>query len=213
MRPSSSTSSLSTPAGWRPARRARSTAASVWPGRSSTPSGAGAQREDVARAVEHGGRAGRVGERSQRGRTVGGGDAGGGALGEVDRDGEGGAELVGVGSRAAPSAAVPGGRMRSPGSAAQMTPEVWRTKNAMASGVAASAAMMRSPSFSRCSSSATTTMPPAAMAAMAASMGSNALMSGRSRRQRLLRAAARRTWPSRRPRCSPGRPGRLCPAR
>jgi hypothetical protein len=43
---------------------------------------------------------------------------------------------------------------------------VWRTKNAIFSGVAASAAMMRSPSFSRSSSSTTTTISPRPMAAM-----------------------------------------------
>ena len=37
-----------TPAGVRPARRARSTAASVWPARTSTPPSRGHQREDVA---------------------------------------------------------------------------------------------------------------------------------------------------------------------
>ncbi len=59
---------------------------------------------------------------------------------------------------------------RSPVSGAQMTPEVWRTKKAIFSGVADSAAMMRSPSFSRSSSSTTTTISPRAMAAMASGM-------------------------------------------
>jgi hypothetical protein len=48
-----------------------------------------------------------------------------------------------------------------------MTPEVWAKKKAMFSGVAASAAMTRSPSFSRSSSSTTTAMPRRPMASMA----------------------------------------------
>src|SRR5690554_5958614 len=63
---------------------------------------------------------------------------------------------------------------RSPVRGVQITPEVWRTKNAMFSGVAASAAMIRSPSFSRSSSSTTTTMSPRAMAATASSMDAKA---------------------------------------
>jgi hypothetical protein len=59
---------------------------------------------------------------------------------------------------------------RSPVSGVQMTPEVWRTKNVMFSGVAASAAMIRSPSFSRSSSSTTTMISPRAMAATASGM-------------------------------------------
>ncbi len=50
---------------------------------------------------------------------------------------------------------------------AQMTPEVWARKKAIFSGVAASAAMMRSPSFSRSASSTTTTIPPRRIAAIA----------------------------------------------
>src|SRR5687768_15780243 len=59
---------------------------------------------------------------------------------------------------------------RSAVSGMQMTPEVWRRKNAIASGVANSAAMMRSPSFSRSSSSTTTTISPRPMAATASSI-------------------------------------------
>ena len=52
----------------------------------------------------------------------------------------------------------------------QITPLVWRIMNAIASGVIVSAAMMRSPSFSRSASSTTMTSSPRAMAAMAFSM-------------------------------------------
>ena len=45
---------------------------------------------------------------------------------------------------------------------AQITPDVWRIMNAIFSGVMASAAMMRSPSFSRSSSSTTTRNSPRA---------------------------------------------------
>ena len=65
---------------------------------------------------------------------------------------------------------------RSPSIGMQMTPLVWRTKKPIASGVIFSAAMMRSPSFSRSSSSTTITISPLATAAMAFSMWVNIVM-------------------------------------
>src|SRR3954447_24011927 len=62
-------------------------------------------------------------------------------------------------------------RARSEVIGAQMNPDVWWRKNAIFSGVANSAAMIRSPSFSRSSSSTTTTISPRAMAATASSIG------------------------------------------
>src|SRR3954447_11898456 len=62
-------------------------------------------------------------------------------------------------------------RARSEVIGAQMNPEVWCRKNAIFSGVANSAAMIRSPSFSRSSSSTTTTISPLPMAATASSIG------------------------------------------
>src|SRR5687768_1510255 len=59
----------------------------------------------------------------------------------------------------------------------QMTPEVCCRKNAIFSGVAASAAMMRSPSFSRSSSSTTITISPRPMATTASSMRANGMCS------------------------------------
>src|SRR3954452_14297920 len=57
----------------------------------------------------------------------------------------------------------------------QITPLVWRIMNAIASGVMASAAMMRSPSFSRSASSTTITSSPRAMAATAFSISVNGI--------------------------------------
>mmetsp|Transcript_18013 Transcript_18013/g.49998 ORF Transcript_18013/g.49998 Transcript_18013/m.49998 type:complete len:212 (+) Transcript_18013:531-1166(+) len=59
--------------------------------------------------------------------------------------------------------------MRSPSMATQITPLEYRTMNAMSSGVQASAAMIKSPSFSRFISSTTTTIFPSFTAAMASS--------------------------------------------
>ena len=62
----------------------------------------------------------------------------------------------------------------SPSMGAQIRPRHSLIMKATISGVAFSAAMTRSPSFSRSSSSTTTTGRPAAMSAMACSIGSSA---------------------------------------
>ncbi len=59
---------------------------------------------------------------------------------------------------------------RAPSTGMQITPLVWRIMNAIASGVIDSAAMMRSPSFSRSASSTTITSSPRLTAAMAFSI-------------------------------------------
>mmetsp|Transcript_26687 Transcript_26687/g.58502 ORF Transcript_26687/g.58502 Transcript_26687/m.58502 type:complete len:240 (-) Transcript_26687:1391-2110(-) len=59
--------------------------------------------------------------------------------------------------------------IRSPSMAMQITPLEYRTMKAMSSGVQASAAMIKSPSFSRFMSSTTTTILPSFTAAMASS--------------------------------------------
>src|SRR5260370_19292857 len=59
---------------------------------------------------------------------------------------------------------------RCPSSGMQMTPLVWRIMNAIVSGVTFSAAMTRSPSFSRSASSTATTSSPRLIAAMAFSI-------------------------------------------
>ena len=89
--PSSFVISQITPDGFRPASRARSTAASVWPIRSRTPPGSSTQPLHVA-AHQQVGRP-RVGRDRDLDRVaaVGGGDAGGDALARVDRRGVGGA--------------------------------------------------------------------------------------------------------------------------
>src|SRR5436190_3616984 len=66
--------------------------------------------------------------------------------------------------------------MRSPVIGTHINPDVCLRKKAMASGVAASAAMMRSPSFSRSSSSTTTTISPRPMASMAFSTDANGIL-------------------------------------
>ena len=88
--PSSFMISQITPAGVRPASRARSTAASVWPVRSSMPPSRATSgktwpgRDDVLRPAR------RVDRHRDGARAVGGRDAGGDALARLDRDGEGG---------------------------------------------------------------------------------------------------------------------------
>src|SRR5581483_4674907 len=64
---------------------------------------------------------------------------------------------------------------RAPTTGRQITPLVWRTMKAIPSGVIFSAAMIRSPSFSRSASSMTTTNSPRAMAATASSIGANGM--------------------------------------
>src|SRR5882724_6609369 len=71
---------------------------------------------------------------------------------------------------------------RAPTTGRQITPLVWRTMKAIPSGVILSAAMMRSPSFSRSASSTTTTNSPRAMAATASSIGANGIVNPLSSR-------------------------------
>ena len=63
----------------------------------------------------------------------------------------------------------------------QITPLVWRIMNAIVSGVAFSAAMIRSPSFSRSASSTTTTSSPRLTAAMAFSILVNGTTTSKGR--------------------------------
>src|SRR3954447_4634203 len=70
---------------------------------------------------------------------------------------------------------------RRPSTGMQITPLVWRIMNAIFSGVMASAAMIRSPSFSRSASSTTITISPRATAATAFSIsvkGISGLLAG-----------------------------------
>ena len=99
--PSSFMISQTTPDGLRPASRARSTAASVWPIRSSTPPGFARSGKHVARLDEVARLRVRRDRDLDRVAAVGGRDAGRHALARLDRDREGGAErrLVVVGHR------------------------------------------------------------------------------------------------------------------
>ena len=170
--------SQTTPAGLSPASRARSTAASVWPGAPEHAAQAGAEREDVSRLDEVVRRRARVDRDLDRARAVGRRDARGDALARLDRDREGRAErrLVVVASSAAARArrsAPRSGRGRSaraPCVAMKLT----------ASGVANCAAMVRSPSFSRSASSTTTTNLPERMSSIASSMVAKARLTCRS---------------------------------
>mmetsp|Transcript_1412 Transcript_1412/g.4528 ORF Transcript_1412/g.4528 Transcript_1412/m.4528 type:complete len:305 (+) Transcript_1412:930-1844(+) len=167
---SSRTISQSAPAGARPASRARSTDASVWPPRSSVPPGrARSGKRWPGRQNRSWPLRGSASARSVRARSL--------------------AEMPVVMSPPSKSTdtakAVPLGSSffatmgpsrsssrRSPGIATQMTPDVWRTVKASVSAVAVSAAKMRSPSFSRSASSVTTTGSPRRIASSAASTDS-----------------------------------------
>ena len=92
MLPSSRMISQMTPAGARSASRARSTAPSVCPARTSTPPRAGAQREDVARRDDVRRRGVGADGGPDGGGAVGGGDAAPDAVPRVDRHRERGAE-------------------------------------------------------------------------------------------------------------------------
>ena len=156
------------PAGCKPARRARSTAASVCPARFSTPP-----------------------SRARNGKMC-----PGRANAECEMFGSASPRNVAARSAAEIPVVVPSSRstemvkavrwlsvllstmrgsrkssQRSPDSGATTTPDVWRTMNAIFSGVANWAAMMRSPSFSRSSSSTMTIISPRAIAATTSSIG------------------------------------------
>ena len=122
------TTSERTPAGWSPASRARSTAASVWPGRSSTPPGRLRSGKMWPGRTKSAGDGVRIGERAERPRAVGGRDARRDARGEVDRDRERGALPLSV--VADHQRQVELVEPLAWESAAQMTPEVCSRKNA-----------------------------------------------------------------------------------
>jgi len=104
---------------------------------------------------------------------------------------------------------------RSSVSARQMSPRPWVAMKAIASGVTFSAAIARSPSFSRSSSSTRITIRPARKAAMASAIGENWLESRMGGSARRLGAGRRQsTCPRRiraRPRRHRGRENRLAP--
>ena len=160
-----------TPAGVSPARRARSTAASVCPARRSTPPGramSGNRWPGETKSAADA--AGSIRVRTVRARSK--------------------AEIpVVVPLRASTLCvkAVPNGSesdagverlisaARSAVSGAQMSPRAWVAMKVIASGVTLAAASTRSPSFSRFSSSVMMTILPALMSATRSSIGSNAI--------------------------------------
>ena len=156
-----------TPAGEQPANRARSTAASVWPARRSTPPGIDRSgRMWPGRARSSGSVAGSTSARTVSARSY--------------------AEVPVVTPRLASTVtvkAVPIGAVlsvtimlirsssrRSPVMGTQIRPRPCLAMKLMASGVTRSAAMTRSPSFSRSSSSTTRIIRPWRISSIAASI-------------------------------------------
>ncbi len=176
MLPSSLTSSPIAAAGRRPASRARSTAASVWPGRRSTPpSLARSGKTCPGRVRSSAFASGSASSRIVRARSA--------AEIPVVTPALASAETVyAVCLRSSLVWCIGGSASRSqsaPVSGTQSTPLVQRTKKPISSGVASSAAMTRSPSFSRSASSTTTTGRPAATSATARSMLPNCPVTAR----------------------------------
>ena len=156
------------PAGCKPARRARSTAASVWPARFSTPpSRARRGKMWPGRANAEWEIFGLASARSVAARSD--------AEMPVEVPSNKSTEMVNAVRWLSVLLSTMRGRrkssQRSPDSGATTTPDVWRTMKAIFSGVANCAAMMRSPSFSRSSSSTITIISPRAIAATTSSIG------------------------------------------
>ena len=159
-----------TPAGLRPASRARSTAASVWPARSSTPpslarrgktwpgctSDSGVERASIATWIVCARSAAEI---------------------PVVTPSRASTETVNaVCSGASFLAAIrlsPSSSQRSPVSVRQISPRPSLAMKLTASGVANWAAIVRSPSFSRVSSSQTTTIRPRRISSIASSIVAN----------------------------------------
>ena len=158
MLPSSFITSHSTPTGFSPARRQRSSAASVCPARTSTPP----RRERSGKMCPGRAKSEAAEASSASPRMVAARSADDTPVVVPTRRSTDTVNAVrcwslltgticGRSSRASCCSSI----------GTQMMPLVWRIMNATASGVAYSAAMMRSPSFSRSSSSTMTTMRPA----------------------------------------------------
>ena len=156
-----------TPAGIRPARRARSTAASVWPVRSSTPpSLAFSGKTWPGWTRSSGCECGSIATWIVRARSA--------AEMPVVTPSRASTETVkAVWNGASFLAAIrlrPSSWQRSSVSARQIRPRPCVAMKLIASGVANCAAIVRSPSFSRFSSSQTTTIRPRRMSSIASSM-------------------------------------------
>ena len=169
--PSSFMTSQITPAGVRPASRARSTAASVWPVRSSTPPGLDLSGKTWPGWTRSRGRAaGSIATWIVRARSA--------AEMPVVTPSRASIETVkGVWNGDSFLAAIrssPSSSQRSGVSDRQISPRPCMAMKLIASGVTNWAAIVRSPSFSRSSSSQTTTIRPARISSIASSIAANA---------------------------------------
>ena len=159
-----------TPAGIRPARRARSTAASVWPVRSSTPPSLALSGKTWPGWTRSWGcECGSIATWMVRARS--------GAEMPVVTPSRASTETVNAVSKGASFLAAirsrPSSSQRSSVSARQIRPRPCLAMKLTASGVANWAASVRSPSFSRFSSSQTTTIRPRRMSSIASSIVAN----------------------------------------
>ena len=207
--PSSFMISQTTPAGLRPASRARSTAASVWPDRCRTPPGrarSGKTWPGCTRSC--GPLVGSMATWIVRERSA--------AEIPVVTPSRASTEIVNAVSNGVSLLYViglrPSSSQRSSVRQRQMSPRACVAMKLIASGVANWAAIVRSPSFSRSAASTTTTSFPWRMSSIASSIvakgacvSTDALMSPRDRIP-ALQAAAPSAAPRRRGR--PSRPGR-----
>ena len=173
MEPSSSSTSQSTPAGRNPASRARSMAASVCPCRSRTPPSAARSGKMCPGVARSSGRvAGLISTRTVRARSCAEVPVVVPSMASTDT-------VNGVPMRAVLRRTIcgsPSSSSRVPVSATQMMPRPCRAMKFTPCGVHDSAAMMRSPSFSRPSSSTTMTMRPRRISSMASRIELSGLM-------------------------------------
>mmetsp|Transcript_22421 Transcript_22421/g.66762 ORF Transcript_22421/g.66762 Transcript_22421/m.66762 type:complete len:379 (+) Transcript_22421:919-2055(+) len=187
------TISDNTPAGKEPARRARSTLASVWPGRTNTPPG----RQRSGKMCPGRLKSAAVAAGSAMVRSV---------LARSDaempvvmpsRRSTVTVNAVYMVSSFSSDRTMSGRLSRSrsaPSIPMHTTPLVYSTMNAMAAASTLSAAMMRSPSFSRLSSSSTTKNLPALTSSSASEMASKPSM-GMSRSRSVGKVSVSRAWP------------------
>ena len=149
---------------------ARSTAASVWPARRRTPPSFAFRGKTWPGFWKSRGTTSLAVIASSRDRAIVGAGARGRSLSKVDRDGEG---------RLVPSVVsvticgIPSSSRRHAAHGRHTIPRPWVTMKLTASGVACSAAMMKSPSFSRSASSTTSTILPWRMSSTASGIEAN----------------------------------------
>ena len=171
MDPSSFMISQITPAGYSPAMRARSTAASVWPARTRTPpSRARSGNMWPGRDRSPGVVAGSMAAATVAARSAAEMPVLVRCLASIDTQNA-------VSNRAVFCVTISGTSSwsrRAPVIGMQMRPRPWRAMKLITSGVTADAAIVRSPSFSRSSSSTTMIILPSRMASMASSTRANA---------------------------------------